>query len=378
MSFVGRILQKNRFHNFGSCSLGKTFKGASSLKQNHHFSFRRSFHEFTKRPRISYSNKWNVYDEMKLFSYSSHLAFFMLLPPIIQMYTTKVEVTRDDTLEESPFGSLDSGNGITIRNINISDMLHIERDKLLKLYFQSEPATSILPETDCMTEKILKDKKEKQINSNDIERDEYYDPEFSAYLKKLSQSYDSLKRNNINNEQYYANIERITDCLMNMEYKKTKEGTNNVLMKIFDQFHSLRLHKYEIQLFRRILTTVHDPNVKLLSIRQKIISNYESIKAKEHKSISTSLSKLISSSKWLTEYASNFERFAQLIEMFAITKQNNKAFISLINVGLRSEDVREKIKNSHLRYGLVSVLRGYGREKEAYFLEKRMRKQITL
>lgn len=384
MSFAGRIIPKNGFQAFGSMFSGKAFSGFNAAKHKQQFNFKRSFHGFTKRPKVSYSNKWNVYDEIKLFSYSSHLAFFMLLPPIIQMYTTKVEVIRDDTLEESPFESLNSGQGVTIRNINISDMISIERDKLLNLYFQTEPSvtpqcessTPILRQTEKLTEEVSNYENEKEPFFSNIRPKECLDPEFMMYLNKLTESYNLLRRNNISQDQYYSNIERITDSLMKLEYRKSKDRTNHVIMKIFDQLHSLRLHEYEIQLFRRIATALNDHNVKLLNIRQRIISNYESSKAKKQTSIPTPLSKLISSSKWFTEYASNFERFAQLIEMFAITKQNNKSFNALINVGLKSDDVCEKIQSSHLRYGLVSVLRGHGRDKEAVFLEKRMRKQI--
>lgn len=381
MSFAGRMFQRQGFQTFGSMFTGKSFgRFSNDIRRSQQFNFQRSFHGFTKRAKISYSKKWNVYDELKLFSYSSHLAFFMLLPPILQMYTTKVEVTRDDTLHDSPFESLDTGNGVLIRNINISDMLNLEKDKLLNIYFQKEEAVSPSQQPipiESLVKEVSSFEPEKEPFNSSIPRKQTYDPDFVIYFNKVTDAYTSFSRNKISEDQYYSKIERITDRLLTLQYKGKKDMTNNMLMKIFDQLHSLRLHHYELKLFRRILTSFDDPKLKLLRIRQKIISKYETSKSRNNKTIDTSIFKMINSSKWLIEYTSNFERFAQLIEMFAITNQNNKAFNSLIEVGLTSQDVLDKIHDSHLRYSLVSVLRGHERNKEAAFLEKKMRNLLS-
>lgn len=209
--------------------------------------------------------------------------------------------------------------------------------------------------------------------------------EFDFYLQQLDAAFNSVKANSLSSVQYFDKIQTITDRLIgltkNDNYKKDR--ANNTFMKIFDQLHQLRLHQYEMKLFRRLLTSDQYTEVKLVNIRQKIISNYEYAKYKQNhnnkvksKAKNIPTHKLMLSSSWLKEYVNNFERFAQLLQLLATTKQNSKTFSQLYYVGLKSNDVFYKMQNTEIRYSLLSVLRGLGQTKEAYVLDKKIRKMM--
>ncbi|KAG7693135.1 hypothetical protein KL930_004780 [Ogataea haglerorum] len=66
----------------------------------------RWMHMGPKRPiprRVSASG-WSVFEDLKLVSFGSHLIFFMLLPPFIKEYTTKIDVVREDAPPELGLG----------------------------------------------------------------------------------------------------------------------------------------------------------------------------------------------------------------------------------------------------------------------------------
>lgn len=77
------------------------------------FTFKsRFFHSQGARPRVrnasipqfkagSRRNGWSVYEDLKLLSYGSHMIFFLLLPPVVKMLTTEVDVVKDDGLGDS-------------------------------------------------------------------------------------------------------------------------------------------------------------------------------------------------------------------------------------------------------------------------------------
>jgi hypothetical protein len=371
-------------------------KYSNSFKQkSQNYQYKRFFHMHSKRPKVSnFSNKWNVYDELKLYSYTSHLAFFMLLPPIIQMYTTKVEVTRDDTLTESSFATVQSNHGLVIKNFNFLDILETEKNKLIDLYLQNEPSkssTSSQQSINYITTAIENLKDEEIENPPRLSQPTLKnDDEFQVYLLQLDKAYNALKHNSISNDQYYLKIEKITDSLVGrIKLKKdNKELFNNTIMKIFDQLHNLKLHEYENSLFRRLLSVHDQREINILNIRQKIIFNYEFSKTvkssnKKHLKVKNRTLeivptyKLMGSSIWLKDYVKSFERFAQLVELFAITNQSKKSFNILFNLGFNSPCVCNKMQDGQLRYGLITALRGLNKNKEAFLLETRMKKLIS-
>lgn len=100
----------------------------------------------TARGRIP-NHKWNHYDELKLMSYSSHLAFFMLLPPLVQKYMTKVEVVSDPTLVESPFTT---PNSVQIKSL-LQDVKFVSEEP--ETLPEEVPET--LPEVDVDVDTVL-------------------------------------------------------------------------------------------------------------------------------------------------------------------------------------------------------------------------------
>lgn len=90
-------------------------RGGKSSKFGHSsfFTFKsRFFHSQAARPRVrnasipqfkagSRRNGWSVYEDLKLLSYGSHMIFFLLLPPVVKMLTTEVDVVKDDGLGDS-------------------------------------------------------------------------------------------------------------------------------------------------------------------------------------------------------------------------------------------------------------------------------------
>lgn len=397
MTFYAGLLRLTRDMNFAKASNGAKkfcFSGFSSSARQQ---FKRSFHGGPKRPKVSaFSTKWNVYDELKLFSYSSHLAFFMLLPPIIQMYTTKVEVTRDDTLSESSFECVQSQEGIVLPRMTFLDIINTEKKKLMELCLNRDAASHDNKREGELASGTLhsfgKASFEKNIDSSQcaFTAAASDDDEFKAYLVKLDGAYRSLKQNSISPREYCSQVEAVTDSLMGLAARRRQstEYVNNAIMGIFDQLHRLKLHEHESALFQRLLSAYKQPEIKYLNIRQKILSRYEvakSIRSKSKKQtralhsklINVPLYKMMESSKWLHDYLQSFERFSQLIQLFAVTNQSNKSFNTLLNIGLSRGDVREKVTDPQLRYGLVSLLRESNNNKEALLLEKRMRRVIN-
>lgn len=420
MSYVGCMFRS--LWNSNSSTVFKVGRKVNFSQQSTS-PFKRSFHIHTnvKRPKVSTgSSKWNVYDELKLFSYTSHLAFFMLLPPIIQMYTTKVEVTHDDTLCESSFQSLQTSDGLIIKNMNFLDILESEKNKLVNLYIQNEnigntTATTTI-KSDLMS--VLKTKLNEKIDSDETDDKNNYESikdintagnneSFDIYLTKLDEIYQSLKNSKITNKQYFSKIEELTDGLISLDRQRNnfdtsviknnttnnEEFVNNTIVRIFDQLHKLKLHEFESILFRRLLTSYEQPEMKYFNIKQKVLKKYElnkKIHSKHSKKLKLSsfnkinnvktdipIHKTMQLSIWLHSYTKSFERFAQLVQMFAVTNQSKQSFYSLFQIGFNSSEVCEKLKNSNLRYGLISALRGLNKEKEALTLEKMSRKLIT-
>lgn len=363
--------------------------------------FSRAFHGHAKRPRVTKASmKWGVFDELKLFSYTSHLAFFMLLPPIIQMYTTKVEVTRDETISESPFAAVETSHGIVIRNMNFLDILQAEKNKLVDMYLQSETNTGttlesskvdgFVPNNDTVPLADRPAKEQRPAEKPEI------DQRLELQLAIIDDAYNSLQRNLISDNQYMITVQKVTDQLLGIEQRSRtgrsdKELANNTIMRIFDQLHSLRLHTFESDLFRRLVTSHTQPDVKFLNIKHTIVQNYEISKAVGQKHKHKHARRLFAKNRvikkdselplhdamgvslWLRSYVRSFERFAQLVQMFATTGQTKKAFHSLFHVGFESPEVCKQIQNPEQRYGLVSALRGSHREKEAHVLERKIR-----
>lgn len=379
-----------------SAATGSLFNMGKNTSRNFykhaHSQFRRNIHSNStfKRPKPT-TKKWGVFDEMKLISYSSHLAFFMLLPPIIQMYTTKVEVTRDDTIDESPFhSSLDLNSKLILKNINFLDVLEMEKKRLVDLYLSN----NIREETEQQRSSDILDSAQtfaKQQHNLQYrpEKKNAVTYQLDKQLKLIDNVYSALQQNNMTSKEYFTNIERITDNLIGIKQQNKRiinsnDTVNNLIKKIFDQLHNLQFYRYESILFRRLLTSYKQPDFRILNIRNKIINEYEKSKQMKNKGRITYKEKEISInhemnvSIWLRSYIKNFERFSQLVEMFATTNQTRKAFNVLFNMGLGNASIRREIReNPNERYMLISNLKALKREKEALVLEKRIRKILA-
>ena len=413
MSIVSRVFRP-AWHTKSTAFLKVARHTGFNIKQPR---FSRAFHQgHAKRPGVSKaSTKWGVFDELKLFSYTSHLAFFMLLPPIIQMYTTKVEVTRDETMTESSFATLEMGQGVTIKHMNFLDILQSEKNKLMDQYLQSEAAGNTEQSSEdarhfiassnrpAIKENALADAPGK-IRELKSQPDTTEDEELRSQLDMIDDVYSSLQRHLISDHQYMSAVEKITDQLLAVGQRRNtkhadKELANNTIMRIFDQLHSLRMHAFESELFRRLITSYTCPEARFLNIKHAIVTKYETSKAANnaHAHMHTrngkrqvantglpkknarlplplSLHELMEVSVWLRSYVSSFERFAQLVQMFAATGQTKKALHALFHIGFDSPEVRKQVQNPGQRYGLVGALRSLHRESEALALERKMRK----
>lgn len=347
----------------------------SSFKSSFNkFSFKRSFHNlnfnlsFNKRVNIKspQTRKWNTYDELKLFSYTSHLAFFMLLPPIIQMYTTKVEVFHDDTLTESSFDV--ANNGLIIKNINFLDIISGKYDKY-----------------DKYDNRISEYKSKNKENTNKIE--EITKLDFIPSQAKIVSEFD-LSLNNItakinsNNIYTHNNMNTINNIMEEIIKLNTnsapiettiqqRESVNKITDLFFNKLHQAQLYSQEMILLRRLLISHSPTEYKTLTIRQKIIIRYEKSKKNTNSNISTTvpLHKLINISKWLKQYLTDINRFLQVIKILAMNKQTKTSFIELMN---NSDDIIGTLKESSIRYRVFDELKSIGARKELGLLTKRL------
>ncbi len=151
---------KRLFSSWWKGGLGTLFtNGAGSGKSSfsghsHIFTFKcRFFHSYGVRPHArnasvprfkagSRQNGWSVYEDLKLLSYGSHMIFFLLLPPVFKMLTTKVDVVKDDELgdlfvEDSILGygtrrslALSSGSCMTTFDSQLVDIYAEKRQTL--------------------------------------------------------------------------------------------------------------------------------------------------------------------------------------------------------------------------------------------------------
>lgn len=295
---------------------------------------RRTIHnEWPKRGRIP-NNKWNHYDELKLMSYSSHLAFFMLLPPLVKMYMTKVEVIRDDTLLESPF---------------------------LKL----EPVF----EMQSIIERQQQQQQKREINVYD------------TLLAKVEGSFDQLQRKEITKVQYLNVIETVSGKLSNgngNEGKEEKEGRFKLIEVIFNQLRWSRYKKQMVKLFKRLLVS-ETPlgKVKKLNIRRSIIQKYEKNKGNKI-SNEVPLDELIVRSQWLRKYVNDNERLKQVLKVVIEGQEennnnnnsnSNRVIKKLLRVCIRG-DISMNLKgNRHDLESIVRLLREKGFNDEAIKLK---------
>lgn len=269
------------------------------------------------------AGKWNHMDEMRLFSYSSHLAFWMLLPPVVKMYCTRVEVVRDETLSESPLQAQ-------------IEMLKLDPTRPL-------PVKSILEQDRAAEE----------------------GDDCSVILAQVQDSFKKLENGEISLKTYTHTITQISDKL-----DGNKKNHQGVIEVIFDQLRWTRCTSLMQKMFKRYLVSrTASHKIKRMSIMRSIAHKYEKTKQNQI-GREIPLKQLVSQSAWLRRYVKDVERLKQVLMVAMDFDECNGTVVSTILRETLIGPLRERVRaNRSERDSVLRVLRQGGYAKQAQRLK---------
>ncbi|KAG7836555.1 hypothetical protein KL942_004809 [Ogataea angusta] len=280
------------------------------------FSSPRWMHMGPKRPlprRLSASG-WSVFEDLKLVSFGSHLIFFMLLPPFIKEYTTKIDVVREDAPSELALGEY----GLLASYIRQRPFEKVSflRPGLLETPANKQETLSVLNDTvpsfpstpDELTECIgvpiylentnLSVPKEidelprrlvskfKNPNENTTMPKKYqdgrrlvrhyrmqpyavedqYDP--ANVYHQLEQNYSRLTSSQQSSLQYVLNLSRIIEQYLSRTTSFQTES-DEIFEVVFSQLYDLELYSLAQVLMEVVLTTPMDDKSRALKSARK-------------------------------------------------------------------------------------------------------------
>jgi len=323
----------------------------------------------------------------------------MLLPPVLQLYMTKVEVTRDDTLTESSYDI--NGDGVMIKNLNFLDTLDTIKHDLLRMYLQRERTTvnaASLSEVKNSEEKISAPERR---NQQELETSSAIDNDLERYMYQLNHAYLNVSNETISKHEYISQIELITDSIValdksdaqnkrNTKFKdqienpanyssvKRQESMNRAILKIFQHLNLLKYEDATSTIFRRLITSYEKKEFEHLRIKNNVIRQYELAKSKKSKNIKNqnkqvsgaiSFNKLIKASPWIESQFQTPERFSRLVQIFTLTNQSKKSFRALIDLTLQKKSTCDYLSLPETRVSVVNALRLSNRTQEARWMD---------
>ncbi|QPG76493.1 hypothetical protein FOA43_003882 [Brettanomyces nanus] len=356
-------------------------RAASSTFSSFNFRFR-WLHTYAKRPKMSstsgqfgagcYRNGWNVYEDLKLLSYGSHMIFFLLLPPIVKLFTTKVDVTRDNTLSDLYWDEAAYKNSVPClpqgspaldpKLIDIFSKAKSELQQRLnaqvkrlrnevkqqqqeqleqKLGRAKTSFPGILPQTPADLMSCLHISDTARELPTFLAYDNTVRADLSTYRNGLMKLYEGYKLGTVSDVEYTDRLKSLVNQIWRANLGV--ECSNELCKMAFKQVHSLHLYKLEESLVgTAILSSASNG---MAQRRYMIAQKFEIRKSQLHKdqhkhSIShkfvrkLEVEKSMKGSSWLRYMIGEPESFLQLSQFAAATKKSSRFIRNLMDMFL--------------------------------------------
>lgn len=315
---------------------------------------------------------WSVYEDLKLLSYGSHMIFFLLLPPVVKLFTTKVDVIKDDTLGDSYWEETALANRAAVPCVPSStqsldpQLVDIYSHAKLTLTQRLERRVQQLRK---QVEETKVEKKSKSVDSylpttpEELMRSLGQGVSFAtnlsqdnvvAYKNELEQMYESYKLGEMSESEYCQKMMQIIDQLPRAAGLREDEVYE--LFKVaFTNVHQLKLTNLECELVgKAIMSSVRrDMNQKKYEISRRF--QRERIGNKKHNlrhryQLSSNAPDVVDHcmrrSGWLQSMAHDSEMYVALSEFASVARKSTK-FIR--NITEMFADQTNKMQNYYYR-----------------------------
>lgn len=289
------------------------------------------------RPRRIPNHRWNHYDEMKLMSYSSHLAFFMVLPAVVRGYVTRVECVIDETMEESGLlGQTTAAAAPTALSPLASQLLTV-----------SELDAAAVPGTPTGGPNTI----------------------YGALISELNQTYGQLQREEITSSQYLASAQRAQGVLTApvSPQNPEEEGRHSLAETLLNHFRWSMDGAMLERLLRQLLRSGRtEQELRLEASRRQIAVRYERARGRRIDE-NVPLSKLVAQSRWLREYTKDSERLGQVLQVLVrcsatrgVLRDTLEACLGPRRRATEPNALRQSLQNRHERQRIARILREGG------------------
>ncbi|KAG7886965.1 hypothetical protein KL936_004816 [Ogataea polymorpha] len=369
------------------------------------FSSPRWIHMGPKRPiprRVSGSG-WSVFEDLKLVSFGSHLIFFMLLPPFIKEYTTKIDVVREDAPPELVLGDYGPlANHIKQRPFERVSFLQLgllekpaSKQETLSVVNDMVPAFPSTPDelTECigvpiylentnlsvpkeideLPRRLVSKFKNPSENTTIAEKyedsqrlvrhyrmqpyavEDQYDPT-NVYLQ-LENNYNQLTSSQQSLLQYVLNLSRIIEQYLSQTTSYQTES-NEIFKMVFSQLYDLELYSLAQVVIEVVLATPMDEKSRARKSAEKahmkITQRFLKTKAKGER-ITLAKSKLkdkvgqsnlkIYNHGWVEYILRDLGLFSKIIDLWTRLETDSKSLLSaVLDVGKASGPSAEELQ----------------------------------
>lgn len=370
----------------------------------------KKLHTFAKRPMAPhpmpnrYKNGWNVYDDLKLLSYGSHMIFFMLLPLGVHMCTMKVDVVRDDTLAESSF--LEETLRSQVKNLPVlakptfdSNLLDIFSRSKYQLQSQLEQQVERLRKSVSMAETVPTVSAVPEVavrHELSVRRElpvEPVEPEQSAqavlpttpqdlqarfsnytavspvetYKTQLTQLYQGLKLGKVSRKEY---TEKLSELMNTPVLSRELTG---LYQQILRQLHESKMVSLEDTFVQKAILASKGRN-DLEECKFRMSQKFR--QRKNHKRAYTSTKRTVehrmTRSSWLRDVLCCGD-CARIMVEFAATAQKSKRFIvNLLDIISGKKAAKEQYERKEVMVEVIRILCQYKRQDEARIAFERL------
>ncbi|KAH3667340.1 hypothetical protein OGAPHI_002989 [Ogataea philodendri] len=266
----------------------------------------RWIHLAAKRPtpRKFAGPGWSVFQDLQLVSFGSHLIFFMLLPPIIQEYTTRIDVRRDELPPEVSLAEYDSLVSYMKHQRPMERISFLQPGLLanikpqpLSIAQQIELPVPSTPDelTDCIGVPVYLDhcnlavpKETEELpsllsrafdnrDSSSVGRSTVYKmqpysvghrSDVANINRQLDTNYNDLVNSKQNKEQYVQQLVRIVDEFVS-HTRDYETESNQVFKAVFTQLYDLELYSLAQVLLETMVATPVDKKQRALKRARK-------------------------------------------------------------------------------------------------------------
>ncbi|VEU19852.1 DEKNAAC100206 [Brettanomyces naardenensis] len=384
----------------------------------------RWIHTYVRRPQAAnlaqfgnggYRNGWTVYEDLKFLSYGSHMIFFLLLPPMVKLFTTKVDVIRDDSISDSFWEESNFQRGKNVPCLT-QDSATLD-PRLLDIFSNAQASLELKlsQQVKELKEKARRGLEERQKKGHAAVKLNTFrglpltpdqlmacmrvsesarhatkstptflsynlpaEVDLVSYKNELTGLYEGYRSGSVSESEYCSRLKSVMTQLSNAGLRTM--DVNELYKLAVRHVHALQLYSLEESLVDSVIfsSTRDDMAQKRYEITQKFEIRKNRIH--RHKSKRSSGKQDVEScmrrSSWLRYAVKDPACFAELSQ-FAIITQKSKKFIQNLSEMFLSSS-KSSSKDYYYRkdtmLGVIKTLMDYNRYDEARIVMKKLEK----